>query len=202
MKKRSGLFLLLLTVLVGISFVTIQWVQRVQPLPVYAGHTETDFQLLNQQGDTITNAALQGKIWVVNSFFTACPSICPAMMRNLKVIEAAYSLDTSVQLLSFTVDPKRDTPTRLAGFAAAYSIEAANWHLLTGDKLFIYKTLRKGFLLGATDNGQDTDFIHSENVVLLDRKRRIRGFYKGTDANAVWQLKTDIQKLKRESYEK
>jgi protein SCO1 len=197
-KKSIWLFLLSLAVLVAVGFMTVQSVKNAQPLPVYAEHTNPEFRLLNQKDDTVSSEVLQNKIWIVNSFFTSCPSICPTMMRHLKTVNDIYYKDSAVQFLSFTVDPKRDTPQRLSTFAAAYQINTANWQLLTGDKLTIYKLLRKGFLLGATDGGEDTDFVHSENIILMDSHRRIRGIYRGTDAASVRQLKKDIIKLKKE----
>jgi len=178
-------------------------------LPVYGPTTEVKgevtehhvpaFDMVNQFGRKVTASEIDNKVAVVNFFFTSCPTICPQMMRNMQTVQELYLNDDRVALLSFTVDPKRDNPSRLKTFADAYHIDARRWNLLTGDKKVIYSLARNGFYLTASQgDGGDHDFIHSENLVLIDTEKRIRGYYDGTDEAAVDKLINDITKLKRE----
>ena len=178
-------------------------------LPVYGPMTEVEgevvehvipeFEMVNQNGRKVTASELDNKVAVVNFFFTSCPTICPQMMRNMQTVQELYLNDQNVALLSFSVDPKRDNPARLSTYADAYHIDARRWNLLTGEKKEIYGLARNGFYLTASQgDGGDHDFIHSENLVLIDMHKRIRGYYDGTDEVAVEQLINDITKLKRE----
>jgi protein SCO1/2 len=158
----------------------------------------TPFELINHDGDVITEAAMDGKITVVNYFFTHCPSICPKMTRNLKHVQDLYNDEPSVQIFSYTVDPKRDSSARLAAYADKFAIQLGQWQFITGDKKDLYRLARNAYRLSATDgDGGPGDFIHSENLVLVDQKGRIRGYYDGTDRKQVDQLITDIAKLKK-----
>lgn len=178
----------------------VQWYQnRYVPLPVLGapGHRIEAFSLTNQQGSPVTLQHLKGRIVVADFFFTRCPSICPKMAYNLKRVQA-YAGINSLLLLSFSVDPKRDQVPQLQQYARKMEIKGA-WHLLTGPKTDIYRLARNSFLVSATDgDGGPNDFIHSENLVLLDGQQRIRGFYNGTDEDAVNQLVKDIKKLAAE----
>lgn len=178
-------------------------------LPVYGPMTEVEgeivehivpeFEMVNQNGRKVTSSELDEKVAVVNFFFTSCPTICPQMMRNMQNVQELYLDDERVTMMSFSVDPKRDDPARLNTYADAYHIDARRWNLLTGEKKEIYRLARNGFYLTASQgDGGDHDFIHSENLVLIDTQKRIRGYYDGTDDEAVEQLINDITKLKRE----
>ncbi len=182
---------------------------RMAKLPVYGPEVEVngettehvvpEFEFTNQYGRKVTEADMAGKVAVVNFFFTSCPTICPKMMRNMQTVQELYLNDENVILLSHTVDPKRDNPARLAKYADAYHIDADRWNLLTGDKKELYRQARNGYYMAASQgDGGDHDFIHSENLVLIDRQRRIRGYYDGTKEEHVEQLINDIAKLKRE----
>ena len=161
-------------------------------------HIIPDFKFVDQDSLDFYSQSMSGKIWVANYFFTSCPTICPAMMRNMQLIQEAYLNDPEVEILSFTVDPKRDIPSRFTKYAKNFHVISHKWHLLTGDKMDLYRLARKGFFLSATaGDGGPTDFIHSEHFVLIDGQGRIRFYYDGTDINHVKQLIKDIAKLKR-----
>lgn len=157
------------------------------------------FVFTNQYGNTVTNTRLQQQITVANYFFTSCPVVCPAMMKQLQRVRAAFSHDNSVCLVSLTVDPIRDSSTTLLHYSQRLGLPAQGWELLTGDKPSLYRFARKGLYITATDgDGGPDDFIHSENIVLLDRQQHIRGYYNGTSATATDQLIADIKKLQHE----
>lgn len=159
------------------------------------------FELVNQDSMTYTLNNLKNKIVVADFFFTSCPSICPKMTNHLKEVNKAYANEQTIQIISFTVDPKHDTPYKLRLYRRAFEIPATNnWQFLTGKKDKIYWLARKGFLVTASDvDGDEEDFIHSEKLVLLDIQQRIRGYYDGTNISEVKRLIQDIKKLKYES---
>ena len=160
-------------------------------------HVVKDFTFTNQMGQQVGLHNLPNKVVLVNFFFTSCPSICPKMMANLEKIQQAYvKNDTLLQLVSFTVDPERDTAETLRQYGLKHNINPDNWWLLTGDKKDIYDLARNEFYVSVTkgDGGPD-DFIHTEKLVLLDKDHYIRGYYDGTDSNAVRQCANDIAVL-------
>lgn len=177
----------------------VRWYeQRYQALPVLGPpqHTVQFISATSQLGDSVSKEAWENKIVVASFFFTHCPSICPKMVYNLKRIQAYNSKD--ILIASFTVDPERDTAARLQQYATQTGI-SNNWLFLTGDKKELYRFARKELMLVATDgDGGPADFIHSENLVLIDKQKRIRGYYKGTDEAQVNALAKDIKKLEAE----
>ena len=163
------------------------------------GHTISDFNMINQDGEKRTIANWEGKIVVANFFFTHCPVVCPKMTKNLKKVQEAYKEDKEILINSFTVDPERDEPKKMKVFADRYEV-TEGWDFLTGDKKELYRLARKSFLIVASDgDGGPDDFIHSEMLVLVDKNKRIRGFYKGTDESQADLLINDIKKLKHEN---
>ncbi len=180
----------------------VKWYEKkFNSLPVLGekGHTIEDFQLVNQEGETVTTAKWNNKIVVANFFFSHCPLVCPKMTKNLRSVQTVYKGDEEILINSFTVDPERDNPEVLKAFANRFNA-LNNWDFLTGDKKSIYKLARKSFLVVATDgDGGPEDFIHSEMFVLVDKNKRIRGFYKGTCSSETNQLINDIKKLKNEN---
>lgn len=159
-------------------------------------HTIADFAFVNQLGDTITQADTEGKIYVANYFFVACPTICPTMSNNLKRIHEQYKHVPQLQLLSHTVDPVRDSVPVLHDYAQRYGAHAAQWHFLTGSKKEIYLMARNSYLVTALDgDGGPTDFIHSELFVLVDQDKHIRGTYDGTEDSDIEDLMEDIDYL-------
>ena len=180
----------------------VKWYEKkFNSLPVLGekGHKIEDFRLVNQEGENITTAKWNNKIVVANFFFSHCPLVCPNMTKNLRSVQTAYAGDEEILINSFTVDPERDNPQVLKAFAERFNV-SNNWDFLTGEKKAIYKLARKSFLVVATDgDGGPEDFIHSEMFVLVDKNKKIRGFYKGTSATETNQLINDIKKLKNEN---
>ena len=146
------------------------------------------WSFLNQTGVGISSKDLNGKVHLVDFFFTNCPTICPKMTLNMKKIQDALKIEclNNVELLSFTVDPNRDSIERLNEYANSYKLDSVNWSLLTGDQNTIYELGVNGFLV---PNQEDAlapgGFLHSEKLILIDKEQRIRGYYDGTDSTIV-----------------
>jgi len=156
-----------------------------------------DFRLINQNGDTITQNDYKDKIYVADFFFTTCPSICPIMTKNMAQIQASILEDDEVMLLSHSVTPKIDSVPQLKKYALKKGVIDEKWNLVTGDKKQIYELARKSYLAAKTDgDGGPYDMIHTENFVLVDKERRIRGFYDGTNEEEVEKLLDDLKILK------
>ena len=157
------------------------------------------WSFLNQNADTITSNDYQGKICLVDFFFTHCPSICPTMTVNMKRIQNAIKKECleDVELISYTVDPHRDSVTRLFEYAQSYNIDFSNWNMMTGDQATIYELGVNGYLV---PNQEDAlapgGFLHSEKMILVDQQQRIRGFYNGTDPESIAKIVNDINRLK------
>jgi len=161
-------------------------------------HTIADFSLTNQNGATVTQADYADKMYVADFFFTTCQTICPIMTDHMKEIQEKLKDDPSVLLLSHTVMPEIDSVTQLKKYALEKGVDDAKWNLVTGEKQEIYELARKSYL-AAKDNPYDQyDLIHTENFVLVDGKKQIRGFYDGTSPSAIDKLLADIQVLKNE----
>jgi len=162
-------------------------------------HTIADFSFVNQNGDTITQKNYEGKIYVADFFFTTCGSICPKMSTNLSEVQKAVLNNPKVLLLSHTVFPEVDSVSVLKAYAIKYGVVDSKWNLVTGDKKEIYTMARKSYLavkLGRPD--QLYDMVHTENFVLVDQKRRVRGFYDGTNKEEIKRLIEDIDFLSQE----
>ena len=162
-------------------------------------HTVKDFELLNQNGDTITQEDYKDKIYVADFFFTTCLTICPVMTDHMLKIQEKIKDDPEVLLLSHTVFPKTDSVPVLKEYAEEKGVIDAKWNLVTGDKKQIYDLARKSYLASKSNgDGGPYDMIHTENFVLVDKEKRIRGFYDGTDAEAIDDLMHDIKVLQME----
>jgi protein SCO1/2 len=162
-------------------------------------HTIADFSFVNQNGDTITQKNYEGKIYVADFFFTTCGSICPKMTTNLADVQKAILNNPKVMLLSHTVFPETDSIPVLKAYAVKNGVVDSKWNLVTGDKKEIYTMARKSYLavkLGKPD--ELYDMVHTENFVLVDQKRRVRGFYDGTDKEDMKRLLEDINFLCKE----
>ncbi|MBW1657999.1 SCO family protein [Flavobacterium quisquiliarum] len=162
-------------------------------------HTIADFSFVNQNGDTITQKNYEGKIYVADFFFTTCGSICPKMTTNLEEVQKAVINNPKVMLLSHTVFPEVDSIPVLKAYAIKHGVVDSKWNLVTGDKKEIYTMARKSYLavkLGRPD--QLYDMVHTENFVLVDQKRRVRGFYDGTNKEDMKRLLEDIEFLSKE----
>ena len=162
-------------------------------------HQIAPFRLTNQNGKIITQRDYQDKIYVADFFFTTCPTICPKMTENMALIQARILDDSQVKLLSFSVTPQIDSVAQLKRYAIEKEVNDQKWNLVTGDKKEIYTLARKSFLAVKEDgDGGPFDMIHTENFILVDPEKRIRGFYDGTDIKAMEELLQDITTLKQE----
>lgn len=159
-------------------------------------HTIADFSFVNQNGKTITQKDYEGKVYVADFFFTTCGSICPKMTTNLAEVQKAIINNPKVMLLSHTVFPETDSVPVLKAYALKNGVVDSKWNLVTGDKKAIYTMARKSYLavkLGKPE--QLYDMVHTENFVLVDTKRRVRGFYDGTKKEDMKRLIEDINFL-------
>ncbi|HEY0262854.1 MAG TPA: SCO family protein [Chitinophagales bacterium] len=165
-----------------------------------ATHKIAPFSFINQDGKTITNKNVVGKIHVANFIFTRCGSICPTMTTNLKKVSNNFENDPNVVFLSYSVTPWIDSVPRLKEYKQNHQINNPNWHFLTGDKSKIY-TLARTSYFAEEDLGfskDSTNFLHTEHVLLIDSSQRIRGIYNGTLKLDMEQLIIDINTLKKE----
>lgn len=162
-------------------------------------HRVAPFELINQFGDTITDADVKGKIRIVDFFFTRCTTICPIMNENMEKVQAQVASIDDVVLLSHSVTPEMDSVPELAAYAERFNAIPGRWHLLTGPKQHIYELARKSYfaVLDEGDGGLQ-DFIHTENVVLVDYDGRLRGYYDGTDLKDMGRLVGDVARLREE----
>ncbi|WP_452225579.1 SCO family protein [Lacinutrix chionoecetis] len=161
-------------------------------------HKIADFSLTNQNGKTITQNDYKNKIYVADFFFTTCQTICPIMTDHMREIQKEIINDDDIMLLSHSVTPEIDSVAQLKKYARLKGVNDTKWNLVTGDKKQIYELARKSYLaVKTTGNGDQYDMIHTENFMLIDKKRQIRGYYDGTDPEAISQLLDDIKKLKR-----
>lgn len=159
-------------------------------------HTIADFSFVNQNGKTITQKDYEGKIYVADFFFTTCGSICPKMTTNLVEIQKAIINNPKVMLLSHTVFPENDNVAVLKAYAIKNGVNDSKWNLVTGDKKEIYTMARKSYLAVKMGNPSELyDMVHTENFVLVDAKRRVRGFYDGTKKEDIQKLIEDINFL-------
>ncbi|NQX86711.1 MAG: SCO family protein [Flavobacteriaceae bacterium] len=160
-------------------------------------HKIGNFKLVNQNGDTITEATYDNKIYVADFFFTTCGTICPIMTKNMHSVQKAILMDKEVMLISHSVTPKIDTVEQLKRYAKANHVNSSKWNLVTGDKKQIYELARKSYLAVKTNgDGGPFDMIHTENFILIDKEKRIRGFYDGTNLEDIDRLMGDISILK------
>lgn len=166
-------------------------------------HTIPNFEFMDQDSNLISQKTTNGKIYIANFFFTLCPSICPPMMQELKKVRDVFEDEENVLMLSHSITPWIDTVPNLKEYAIKHDIPSSKWYLLTGNEDSIYQIARHGYFsekeLGLK-LGND-DYMHTENVILIDQDRHIRGIYKGTDAKEIGYLIEDIGALLREDYE-
>lgn len=207
--------------IVGVSITYYMSTNKPRKLPVYNpidlneevvdptmlrvgyGHHIGAFSMKNQKGSTITEAEVKGKVHVAEYFFTHCQSICPIMTVQMERVHRKFKKNNNVKLLSFTVDPENDTIQRMQWYANKHHATGNNWHFLTGDKTALYELARKSYFVLKPAEARNlgdagSDFIHTNNFVLVDRKLRIRGYYDGTDPKEVDQLMIDLELLLEE----
>ena len=159
-------------------------------------HKISDFSLTNQNGETVTQSKYDNKIYVADFFFTTCQSICPIMTKNMKEIQDKLIKDSEVLLLSHTVFPEIDSVEVLKKYAVENQVIDSKWDLVTGDKKEIYDLARKSYLAAKDNSFGEYEMIHTENFVLIDKKKQIRGFYDGTNKEEIDRLYKDIKILK------
>ncbi len=159
-------------------------------------HTIADFSFVNQNGKTITQKDYEGKVYVADFFFTTCGSICPKMTTNLVDVQQAFIDNPEVMLLSHSVFPETDSIPVLKAYAKKHGVVDRKWNLVTGDKKEIYSLARKSYLAVKLGKPSELyDMVHTENFVLVDQKRRVRGFYDGTKKDEIKRLIEDIRFL-------
>jgi protein SCO1/2 len=164
-------------------------------------HSISAFAFVDQNGDTITEQSIMGKIVVADFFFTVCPGICPRLTKNMGLIQETFRADSSITLLSHSVTPGLDSIPRLKEYALIHNVDDKKWHLLTGNRQEIYRVARESYFADektGIEKGRN-DFIHTENFILLDGRQRIRGVYNGTNPSEIQRLTEDILILKKES---
>jgi len=163
-------------------------------------HQIPAFSLTNQDGETITEETFKNKIYVTDFFFTTCPGICPKMTANMDILQQEFKNDDEVLLLSHSVTPETDSVPVLKRYAETKGIDSKKWHLLTGERSQIYDLGRNHYFV-EEDLGEaktEDDFLHTENFLLIDKNRQIRGIYNGLNKTAVHQLIADIKTLQEE----
>ena len=217
--KRYGLLIVFFIVFSVVAISSFNYVQtQEKKLPIYSPsmvsdelveedlryvkkyHRIGDFSLLNQNGNSVTQEDYKNKIYVADFFFTTCPDICPIMTGNMLYLQENLK-DTNVMLASFSVTPKIDTIEVLKEYSTLKGVDDSRWNLMTGDKKQIYDLARKSYLVAkAIPDGKNHGMIHTENFVLVDRDKRIRGYYDGTNIEDMDKLLDDIQILLK-SYE-
>ena len=159
-------------------------------------HTIADFSFINQNGKTITQKDYEGKVYVADFFFTTCQTICPKMTSNMAEIQKAFLNNPKVMLLSHSVLPDTDSVPVLKQYANEKGVVDGKWNLVTGNKKEIYGIARKSYLAVKTGSPQELyDMVHTENFILVDTKRRVRGFYDGTKTEDIKRLIEDVKWL-------
>ena len=163
-------------------------------------HQVPAFSLTNQEGEAVTEATFANKIYVTDFFFTVCPGICPKMTTNMALLQEAFLNDEEVLLLSHSVTPTRDSVPVLKAYAEQKGIRSDKWHLVTGDQREIYLLGRKAYFVEENLGLEklDEEFLHTENFVLVDKNRYLRGIYNGLNRASIEQLIADIRTLQAE----
>ncbi len=160
-------------------------------------HKISNFMLTNQNGKEITQANYKDKIYIADFFFTTCQDICPIMTKNMYQLQEELKNDNEILLLSHTVIPEVDTVEQLKKYAIENNVDDSKWNLVTGDKKQIYELARKSYLAVEDSNFNEFDMIHTENFMLVDKEKQIRGFYDGTNSDEINRLLKDIKILKQ-----
>jgi len=218
---KKALLLALVFVVPAVAYLLLQTGEnRYEPLPVIGPrepvtrsvngksvvdtvyHTVGEFNLFDSDSMPITEAVAKGKISVVDFFFSTCATICPMMSNQLMRVQQKFRDDNEVVILSFTVDPMNDTPSRLKAYAKEHQAIPGKWFFITGEKEQIYSLAKESYFLNALETpGAAEAFLHSEKFMLIDKQGRIRGMYDGTDHFEVKRLMEDVEALQHEAPE-
>ena len=201
---RSGIAWKLILVLIPIvTLLLLLWLRHIEVAAlrqrtVSSYGTVPAFQLVNQSGQSFGSAQLAGKIWIADFVYTTCPGPCPMISSRMSELQKPLE-KSDVHLVSFSVDPEKDTPQVLRGYAEKLQADPARWDFLTGPKSAIYKLSHDGFKLAVSDGSDERGIpVHSTWMVLVDRHSQIRGYYDATEADAVTKLLADTNHLRRE----
>jgi protein SCO1/2 len=159
--------------------------------------TIAKFKTVNQYGDSVTNKNLDGEIYVADFFFTTCPSICPVMHRNMLSVYNAFKSTGDIKIISYTIDPKHDSVPVLKKYADKLGVTGNTWWFLQGNKDEIYK-LSESYLVRKPEEDAKQQFIHDGSFLVVDKQKRVRGAYDGTDPKQVEQMIADIKELQTE----
>lgn len=163
-------------------------------------HRVPDFSLTSQTGQTVSQKELAGKIYVANFFFASCQDVCKKMSANLREVQETFAQEPSIKIVSYTVDPERDSVSVLNSYAKTYGANPKTWYFLTGPKEQIYQLAREGYKLPAMQAPSLVpDFIHSEKLLLIDEQKQVRGIYNGTNPDEIERLITEIKVLLQEN---
>ncbi|MCX6291301.1 MAG: SCO family protein [Bacteroidetes bacterium] len=165
-------------------------------------HTIPPFSFINQEGKTISDKDFTGKIYVASFFFATCPKICPKMNDELKRVQEVFKDADDLKILSHTVDPEHDSVAVLADYAAKHGAHNKQWYFVTGNKDSIYSIARDGYLVLAAAGKTSADFFHSQDLILIDKEKHIRGIYDGLEPAEVDTLIDEIKLLMHEYKEK
>lgn len=163
-------------------------------------HKISDFKFMDQTGEYVTNKDMEGKIYVASFFFTSCPGICPKMRSQLSNVQTEFLQDDDVFIISHSIQPENDTVEVLQEYADENDIKAGKWHLVTGKRDDIYAIAREDYFANE-DLGEyvsNNDFLHTENIVLVDQNRHIRGIYNGLNKTSITHLIADVKTLQQE----
>lgn len=187
-------------VAVGLALAGAHWFQQANALREGATLADfgalPDFELVERDGSTVTLESLRGKVWVADFVFTHCAGPCPLLSSKMSRLQKVVSDMDDVRLVSFSVDPERDTPEVLAEYSLRYNADPARWLFLTGQKEPLYRLVGEGFLLAVDDGGPDAGLItHSTRFVLIDRQGHIRGYYDGAEPGTIEEIVPDIRLL-------
>lgn len=202
--KKTVIFLVGFFIVLSAAFMTYYYsVTKVKKpqLPFYGegDHRVRPFSFTDQDGNTVTQESLAGKVYVVEYFFATCEGICPKMNENLNTVYQRFKGDDRVMFLSHTVDPEEDSSSALKEYSKRFEADSRQWKFLTGDKKALYDQARYSYLISAEDDTTglsiDKDFIHDNHFVLVDTSGRIRGMYDGLQAQEMIKLASDIQSL-------
>ena len=196
MAWKATLILIPLLTAAGLFFLRQVEVARLASHTLPEEGVVPPFQLTNQNGESFGSQQLLGRIWIADFVYSTCPGPCPMISTRMGELQKPLR-DTDVRLVSFSVDPRHDTPAVLREYAAKLNAQPGRWEFLTGDEAAIYRLSRDGFKLAANE-GEAGEPIHSTRMVLVDRSGVIRGYYDATDADAVTRLLADVTHLRRQ----